>query len=58
MSSDYNKPEALEYIFNRKYDPDNPQPEILFTRDDVRKMVINYSIVRERPPLAGASESL
>lgn len=28
MRSGYNKPEALEYIFNRKYDPDNPQPEL------------------------------
>lgn len=40
MRSDYNKPEALEYIFNRKYDPGNPQPEIPFTHDDVRSAIV------------------
>lgn len=40
MRSDYNKPEALEYIFHRKYDPDNPQPEIPFTHDDVRNAIV------------------
>lgn len=39
MRSDYNKPEALEYIFHRKYDPDNPQPKIPFTHDDVRNAI-------------------
>ena len=36
----YNKPDSLEYIFNQKYDPDNPQDEIPFTRDDVREAII------------------
>ena len=40
MRSDYNKPKALEYIFNRKYDPDNPQPEIPFTHNDVRNAIV------------------
>ena len=40
MGNDYNKPEALEYIFNQKYDSDNPQPEIPFTRDEVREAII------------------
>ena len=39
MRSDYNKPAALEHIFNRKYDSDNPQPEIPFTRDEVRDAI-------------------
>ena len=40
MRTDYNKPEALEHIFKRKYDSDNPQPEIPFTRDEVRDAII------------------
>lgn len=40
MKTDYNKPEALEHIFNRKYDSDNPQLEIPFTRDEVREAII------------------
>ena len=40
MRSDYNKSKALEHIFNRKHDPDNPQLEILFTHDDVRNAIV------------------
>ena len=40
MRNDYNKPAALEHIFNRKYDPGNPQPEILFTHNDVRNAIV------------------
>ena len=39
MGNDYDKPEALEYIFNQKYDSNNPQPEIPFTRDEVREAI-------------------
>ena len=40
MKSAYSKPEALEHIFNQKYDSDNPQPEIPFTREEVRDAII------------------
>jgi hypothetical protein len=36
----YSKPDALDHIFNRKCDPQNPQPEIPFTREDVRNAII------------------
>ena len=37
---DYSKSDALEHIFKTKFDPDNPSPEIPFTRDDVRNAII------------------
>ncbi len=40
MRSDYDKPTALEHIFQRKYDFDNPQPEIPFTREEIRDAII------------------
>ena len=40
MKSAYSKPEALEHMFNQKYDSDNPQPEIPFTREEVRDAII------------------
>lgn len=36
----YSKPDALEYIFNRKFNPQNPQQEIPFTRDEVREAIL------------------
>jgi hypothetical protein len=36
----YSKPAALEYIFIHKFDPQNPQQEIPFTRDEVRNAII------------------
>ena len=40
MKNAYSKPAALEHIFNQKYDSDNPQPEIPFTREEVRDAII------------------
>lgn len=36
----YSKPAALEYIFNKKFDPRHPQQEIPFTRDEVRDAIV------------------
>jgi hypothetical protein len=36
----YSKTEALEYIFKNKFYPQEPQQEILFTRDEVRDAII------------------
>ena len=36
----YSKPDALEYIFNSKYDPDNSQDEIPFTRQEVYDAIL------------------
>ena len=39
MKSAYSKPKVLEHIFNQKYNANNPQPEIPFTRDEVRDAI-------------------
>lgn len=36
----YSKPDALEHIFNQKFDPDHPQDDIPFTRDEVRAAIV------------------
>lgn len=36
----YSKPDALEHIFNSKFDSQGPQQEIPFTRDEVRDAII------------------
>lgn len=36
----YSKPDALQYIFNSKFNPDEPQQEIPFTRDEVREAIV------------------
>ena len=37
----YSKLDALDYIFNGKFDPQDPQEEIPFTRDEVRDAIIS-----------------
>lgn len=36
----YSKPDALEHIFTSKYDPDNSQDEIPFTREEVYDAIL------------------